>query len=40
LAFVVAAAFAVLAMVGWGLIIRRIEEVQWPKELARAAASR
>jgi MFS family permease len=41
-AFVIAALFAVLAMVAWGLVIRRVETVQWPGEsvgLSAAAAA-
>jgi len=31
-AFLIAAAFAVLAMVAWGIVIRRVVAVQWPDE--------
>ena len=33
-AFAIAAAWSVLAIVGWGVIIRRVAEVQWSEELA------
>jgi ACS family D-galactonate transporter-like MFS transporter len=33
-AFTVSAASAVLAMVAWGVVIRRVATVQWPEELA------
>jgi MFS family permease len=33
-AFAVAAASAILALVAWGIVIRRVETVTWPAELA------
>ncbi len=36
-AFVVAAVFAVLAMVAWGAVIRQVAVVPWPEELAPLA---
>ena len=36
-AFTVSAASAALAILAWGVIIRRVEVVQWPRDLANAA---
>ena len=38
-AFAVSAAASLLATVGWGLVIRRVETVQWPEEPAKAVFS-
>jgi MFS family permease len=38
-AFVVSAAFAVLAMAAWGIVIRRVAAVQWPDEPIVASAA-
>jgi MFS family permease len=36
-AFAIAAASAIVALVAWGIVIRRVETVQWPADLAVAS---
>jgi len=38
-AFVVSAASAILALVAWGVVIRRVETVQWPEDLIAASGT-
>jgi MFS family permease len=35
-AFAISSAWAVVALVAWGVVIRRVETVRWPQELAAA----